>query len=530
MLLQYYHTLRYLKPIQWRCRILYTLRNRWRKWTGFRYPAARIPWQVVGVKMIPSVQRPSMWQVENNRMEWLNLPHVFGEKVNWNCSLYGKLWTYNLHYFEYLTCAGVDPSAAEALLLDFVRALPQTPAANEPYPISLRLLFWIRFFSSHQIQNDALDHALYAQAYALLDQRELHLLGNHYLENGFGLLFAAYRYQDAVLYRQAEKILKNELAEQVLADGGHFELSPMYHQIILYRLLDAYNLVDNNPELFAGALKPLLGQKAGLMLGWLQQITFANGDIPLLNDAALGVAPATSALIEYAQRLKIAPIVKPLMESGYRKIDKPGFQVVMDIGKVGPDYIAGHAHSDTLGFELHAKGHPMLVDTGISTYDKNERRQLERATAAHNTVIINEQDQTEVWGGFRVARRAYPIITADGPTCWKATHTGYDAMNVRHWRSFEVKQDVFQILDEIQPYKVAVLPGYTATACFHFHPAVVFIDCGADYIETDLGKIIFEGLLTWELLEYAYSPRFNVRLKAQKAVVHFRDQLLTTIQ
>ena len=47
-------------------------------------------------------------------------------------------------------------------------------------------------------------------------------------------------------YKKAVEILREELEEQILNDGGHFELSPMYHQIMLFRVLDCINLIENN--------------------------------------------------------------------------------------------------------------------------------------------------------------------------------------------------------------------------------------------------------------------------------------------
>ena len=37
---------------------------------------------------------------------------------------------------------------------------------------------------------------------------------------------------------------------------------------------------------------------------------------------------------------------------------------------------------------------------------RNAIRQYERATHSHNTVKIGSKEQTQVWGGFRVAKRA----------------------------------------------------------------------------------------------------------------------------
>ena len=61
-------------------------------------------------------------------------------------------------------------------------------------------------------------------------------MGNHLLENGFSLLFGSYYFRDEKLYSKAKEIIKTELREQILDDGAHFELSPMYHSIILHRI------------------------------------------------------------------------------------------------------------------------------------------------------------------------------------------------------------------------------------------------------------------------------------------------------
>ena len=88
--------------------------------------------------------------------------------------------------------------------------------------------------------------------YILLDNLEYHLLGNHLLENGFSLLFGAYYFQDENLYKKAKEILEKELNEQILDDGAHFELSPMYHQLMLFRVLDCINLVKHNQWIVDG--------------------------------------------------------------------------------------------------------------------------------------------------------------------------------------------------------------------------------------------------------------------------------------
>src|SRR5690606_30037047 len=118
-----------------------------------------------------------------------------------------------------------------------------------------------------------INQILYNHYQILYHNLEYHLLGNHLLENGFSLFFAAYYFKDDKLYKKSFKILKIELKEQILSDGAHFELSPMYHQILLHRLLDCVNLVLLNPYK-DNDLIAFLKEKAIMMLSWLQAVTY----------------------------------------------------------------------------------------------------------------------------------------------------------------------------------------------------------------------------------------------------------------
>ena len=73
------------------------------------------------------------------------------------------------------------------------------------------------------------------------------------------------------LYNKSKNLLISELNEQVLKDGAHFELSPMYHQIILSRLLDCIQLIKLNSEWKKDNLLLFLEAKASLMISWLQK-------------------------------------------------------------------------------------------------------------------------------------------------------------------------------------------------------------------------------------------------------------------
>jgi uncharacterized heparinase superfamily protein len=114
----------------------------------------------------------------------------------------------------------------------------------------------------------------------------------------------------------------------------------------------------------------------------------------------------------YAQRLGLFSGVSPrdgvthLSESGYVRFQKEDVVALLDVAPLGPDYLPGHGHADTLSFEMSLNGRRVLVDTGTSRYDECPGRLFQRGTAAHNTVVVDDADSSEVWGSFRVAHRA----------------------------------------------------------------------------------------------------------------------------
>ena len=511
-ILTLFHTVRHLKPIQVYQRIAnQTNKNNYKK----------IDWKKsVNLSSSNLVLKESI-QFENtynnNSFEFLNLKKDFGVKVNWDFLDYGRLWTYNLNYFEYLNQQDITLTSGTELIEDFINQLPSSKVGLEPYPISLRCINWIKFFIRLG-STPKFDSILYKQLMLLTSKKEYHILGNHLLENGFSFLFGAYYFKNDNLYKEAKKILIPQLKEQVLEDGAHFELSPMYHSIMLFRILDCYNLVSNN-DLFNSELEPLLRNKSVQMLSWLNKITFSNGKIPLLNDAAFKIAPEPKSLFDYALRLglKFESEVN-LGESGYRKLQNSKFEIVTDIGKIGPDYQPGHAHADTFNFELYVNGRPLIVDSGTSTYEINDVRFYERSTLAHNTVVINGENSSKVWSGHRVAKRAKVSILKDLSNLIIAVHDGYKKYNVFHKRTFQsYNNSDLGIIDEIQSKGVFYL---------HFAPNEDFqlydnIIKGIDY------KIEFIGVEKIELFESYYSPEFNKRINRKSVRVTFSNKLQT---
>ena len=512
-----FNTLKYLKQKQFTYRIYYFIRSKIRKLTKYHYPTLQAPIpKALTLKQHKTFDIYNIYN--NNKFTFIGISHEFqNNNIDWNYAQYGKLWNYNLTYFDFLQQKDINREMGLKFIKDFINYPQAIRGKKMPSPISLRNINFIKFISKENIEDEEINTFIFNQYAVLMDNLEYHILGNHLLENGFSLLFGAYYFQDETLYKKAKEILEEELKEQILNDGAHFELSPMYHQIMLFRVLDCINLVQNNAWKEKELLTFLIA-KVEFMLGWLDKMTYNNGDIPLFNDSAKGIAPTSEELFDYAHLLSIQAKQIILNDSGYRKKENKNYECVMDVGNIGPDYIPGHAHSDTFNFELYVHGQPVIVDTGISTYEANETRTLERSTSSHNTVELDHQNQTDVWGGFRVAKRAKVISLIEIENMIEATHDGYKKQGYMHTRKWNFFNNKIIINDSIE----GKIPK-SAIFYLHFHPNIE-IKIHENVILTPMVKIIFKNVIRLRHNRYNYSNLFNLKMLSNVILIKFDKQ------
>lgn len=461
---------------------------------------------------------------QSQSFSFLNIEHPF---MGWSDTSQGMLWAYNLNYMDWLCQEDMDYATGEYWIDKFIAELSMNKVGLDPYPIALRGINWIKFITQYadeigEEQWKRWNESLYAQ-YVLLNKKlEYHLLGNHLLEDAYSLYMAAIYFGDEDFYQKATRVLKRELNEQVLPDGAHFEQSPMYHCILLDRLLDCCNFSFQNLR-FDGQeqVNGFLKAKAIQMLGHLQSIIYADGTIPLLNDSAYGIAPVSSELFAYARRLGIAWQARPMKECGYRKLSGKRMEGIVDVGDIMASYQPGHSHADTFGYELRMDGSPFIVDTGISTYNKTERRLLERSTSAHNTVTVGGKNSSEVWSGFRMGNRAQVTILADMQNRIKACHNGF-GKKCLHTRTFRWGDNLFEIEDRIDA-------PCEACSYIHFAPGVSVRECDDHGICTDKAKVDVEGASRIEIVDGTVSCEYNRFLPVKIAKLYFTTHLKYTI-
>lgn len=408
------------------------------------------------------------------------------DKDGWDSPHRTKLWQYNLHYFDDLNAARrAERSVRHSdLIADWIAHNPPGLGVGwEPYPTSLRIVNWVKRALAGYALSDAARHSLAVQARWLMRRLEWHLLGNHLFANAKALFFAGLYFEGpegAAFRAKGTRILERELAEQILPDGGQFERSPMYHALALEDMLDLVNLLGAYKTALSPcevALAEACNAHVPAMQSWLETMSHPDGGIGFFNDAAFGVAADNTELFAYATRLGIArpPISHPaihLADSGYGRLAVGPAVLIADMAPVGPDYLPGHAHADTLSFELSVFGQRLLVNSGTSVYGSGTERLRQRGTSAHNTVTVAGQNSTEVWGGFRVARRARvgsaSVVDTEGTLVARASHDGYRRLpgSPAHARTWQLSPTSLTVKDIVRP-------AHPAVARFHLHPDTI---------------------------------------------------------
>jgi uncharacterized heparinase superfamily protein len=430
--LKYFHTLKYLTFEQFFFRVLYRFK---------RPNVSKINCQLVSHDWLfkgPTIYQQSLF--DGSKVKFLSLECSVNSAECWNDPVNEKLWLYNLHYFDDLN--SIDFANREQIHFNFINKwIGENPACSgngwEPYPLSLRLVNWVKWLSKKDNVDQKYLTSMLQQANALSQQLEYHILGNHLFANAKALTFVGCYITNEHAEQYLElglKLLDREIPEQFLEDGAHFELSPMYHEILLWDLLELIDLANTSQNEKLIQRLPYWQNVATKALDWLKSMIHPDGEVSFFNDSAIGIAAKPQQIFDYAKSIglnviDILPNVITNKQSGYSRISSPLYTLFIDHANVGPDYLPGHAHADTLSFELSVGNERVFVNSGTSLYGVSKERLRQRKTAAHNTVVVDDEDSSEVWSGFRVARRAYAklldISQSANEVCLRAEHNGY---------------------------------------------------------------------------------------------------------
>jgi PST family polysaccharide transporter len=322
------------------------------------------------------------------------------------------------------------------------------------------------------------EHAEYLDAHL-----EHHWPNNHLLLESkalceFGMLFPLMDESGRFL-RRGRALLEREVMRQVLPDGGHSELCSMYHRVVAGELGELVLLARRQGQPFSHEVE----ERVASMAAFSQAMQRNDGSWALLGDSAAEdtclrfdfVRPEYSDLNYWVAQADLQSLDLPgrgmvssthqhsplrldiLPEAGYAFIKghdaKRELHLTFDFGAFSRNPSPNHGHCDALSFELYAGGRPLIVDPGAYLPWKDGGRWARhfRSTAAHNTLRIDGQEQSDLSEYSDVKRTALARLIAHGVTGSQAKVSGecvpHWCESIKHRREVCVSKELVTIRD-----------------------------------------------------------------------------------
>lgn len=531
----FFYTIKYLKPSQIYFRILNRLKRELykRKVLTIKIPKGVIN-KIQQDFLIPELDyneeylsRCNIEDLMQDKFTFINITNQENLSQAWNNKELQHLWRYNLHYFEYLfqLAYRYKNETDNERYFDKYRYLICNWIDNNPMPlgdgwhpytISLRVTNWIctyevfkeRIVKDKQFESKLID-SLYEQYKYLQHNLEKDVLGNHYFENIKALIVGSLFFKESRVKDKFIKELLIQLRKQILKDGMHFELSPMYHKIMLEDLIKITYWLQEEKEYIQ------LVEYVQNMLDVAYSFEKNTNKTPAFNDSADRISKTCVALISSCKTcFGIQPALKEeLEESGFYIINDTIKKVIYDVGEVCPSYLPAHGHCDALSYELSIGGQAVIVNSGTYKYESGEWRDYFRSTKSHNTVVIDNKEQSQYWGSFRIAKRISQVKRAQfmhsGVQVYAGAYRTYQGDKHKRY-IVDIDTDMLAVLNEVK-VKSKDLQS-TVKDYIHFIPGVK-VEVKENQLDITFNEKKFSitpvGIDKVEVKDGWYSSQFN---------------------
>ncbi|QNU66806.1 alginate lyase family protein [Ruminiclostridium herbifermentans] len=553
----YINTIKYLKPSQMYHRVINRFNRKFNKW---KQPIFNTPVEIklqtdinsdINFFLIPEIEfdkeylaRFDIDEILNNQFKFINIKNKVDLSKAWNSVDLQQLWRYNLHYFEYVFKLAYEYKKGNNPQLyynEFKRLIENWIDNNpigygdgwHPYTISLRISNWISVYPIFQDElkkdldfDKKIKESIQLQYVYLKSNLEKDVLGNHYFENIKALIIGSIFFNDSEIQEKFKKELLLQLDEQILEDGMHFELSPMYHKIILEDLIKITHWLKND-SIYERLI--IYIQK---MIDVMYSLEDNFGKTPAFNDSADGISKDYKSLLTAcAKHFNLKPRFKSNLEnSGFYILKNNNSKLIFDTGDICPSYLPAHGHCDALSYELSVNNRPLIVNLGTYKYESGEWRDYFRSTKAHNTVMISNKEQSQFWGSFRVAKRIKEVgrkqFLYKDIKFYAGKYTSYHGYTHKRFIG-KLSDNIFIILDSVEMVSDTCVKSY-----LHFLPGAIIENINKTESNRNIVSITFDqeivkiatiGVNEIDIEQSWYSGQFNVK-EENKAIVFSKSK------
>jgi hypothetical protein len=292
----------------------------------------------------------------------------------------------------------------------------------------------------------------------------MHIPGNHVIFQYFSVWLITILIDDERA-NQYSKLFEVEFENEFLESGLHFELSTHYHLQVL-QLGVYFALINYNKNKIPASLLEKIS-KAYLIL---DAFSFSENTLPLIGDNCYNFFH--NNLVEDAENLNSLRKYFNFNELNDRKIHeikdqyiivkKDRTKLIFDVGNIGMKQNPGHGHSDNLSINYSYNGIPIFIDPGTKRYSNlPDNLELKRA-CQHNTVSINDEDQSKLWGFFRWAflpeKTIYNYRSDEKSVVLEASFKGFRNIGgAKHSRIIEIKDVDINVFDLLESDKLKTI-------------------------------------------------------------------------
>jgi uncharacterized heparinase superfamily protein len=406
---------------------------------------------------------------------------------DWAVALLGFGWLRHLRAAE----SAIARANARALVDEWIALnSSQDPIAWRADVVARRVISWL---SQAPLVLDDAEVQFYRRFLRSLTRQVRHLRhtvseardGVPRLQAAIALTYAALCMARQQRYiRPATKRLADELARQILPDGGHISRNPGALIELLVDLLPlrtAFTARNVPPP-------PALLNAIDRIMPMLRFFRHGDGNFALFNGMGPTPTDLITTILAYDDA-RGAPLANA-PHSGYQRLESAGTLVLLDAGAPPPMAVSQEAHAGCLSFELSAKQNRIVVNCGLPATSREGWRQVARATAAHSTVTFNDTSSCRFIESGPIRRMLYGTPMLAGPRnvtvtheepesgiLLRASHDGYlDIFDVIHQRALLLSADGRRLdgEDVFTPAKGESIPaGRDQFAVrFHLHPTV----------------------------------------------------------
>lgn len=480
------------------------------------------------------LNRYNINELMNNEFTFLYSKRKIDIAGAWNDRKLQHLWRYNLHYFDFIypLAKAYKENKDDTIYIKFKELVNAWIDHNiaftgdgwHPYTLSLRITNWICGYEMFEGKiegdiefRDKYIRSIYLQYLYLQRNLEKDVLGNHYFENIKALIIGSVFFGDKHVLNKFVSELVKQLDEQIMNDGMHFELSPMYHKIILEDLIKiAFWLKSSSIE-----IPKTVMLKLKKMIDCIYSLEKDMGTTPLFNDSGNNIAKSTESLLYASEKyFGLKPDYRTCFDdSGYYIMHYKDKKIIIDCGEVCPSYLPAHGHCDALSYELSIDGMPFIVNSGTYEYEKGEWRDFFRSTRSHNTLMIDDVEQSHYWGSFRVAKRIYNvkgnIARTENTNYFRGSYINQKGSSHERYIFFSCP-DILVVLDKVSCKGTKTVKSYV-----HFHPEFDLKNNGTwevwkqkqRYAQVHTINSLSEGSLFGERNNGWYAPEFGIKDK-----------------